>query len=86
MEIRHCILGIVTVGGRDPFIVHIRVSFPSYKVLNHPASHPRVQHLLHLILLMVIDEVGWRIDMLDWEDGRSVWSEEGFVEDHMSCG
>ena len=42
---------------------------------------------IDLVLLMVINEVGWRwrIDTLDWEDGRSVGLEEGFIEDHMSC-
>ena len=44
-----------------------------------------VLNRFNIVLLMVIDEVGWRIDMLDWEDGRSVWSEEGFVVDCMSC-
>ena len=36
---------------------------------------------IDFVLLMVIDEARWRrrIDMLGREDGRSVWSEEGFV-------
>ena len=49
---------------------------------------PRLLDGIDFVLLTVIDEVGWRwrVDVLDREDGRSVGSEEGFIEDCMPCG
>ena len=57
------------------------------EVLQLSPEKPGVFNGVDFVLLMVIDEVGWgwRINVLDREDGRSVWSEEGFVEDCMSC-
>ena len=57
MKVPHHILGIVAVGGREPLIVHIQVSLPFDQVLDHSSSHPQVQYFLHLVLLMVIDDV-----------------------------
>ena len=58
------------------------------KVLQLSSEEPRVLDGIDFILFMIIDEVGWgwRINVLDREDGRSVWLEEGFIEDSVSCG
>ena len=58
------------------------------EVLQLSPKEPGVLDGIDFILLMIIDKVGWRwrINVLDWEDGRPVWSEEGFIEYRMSCG
>ena len=58
------------------------------KVLQLSPEKPGVFNGVDFVLLMVIDEVGWRwrSDVLDGEDGRSVWLEEGFIGDSVSCG
>ena len=49
---------------------------------------PGVLDGIDFILLMVVDEIRWRwrIDMLDGEDRRFVWTKKRFVEDSVPRG
>ena len=51
-------------------------------------EEPGVFDGVDFVLLMVINEIRWRwrIDMLDGEDRRFVWTKKRFVEDSVSCG
>ena len=79
--------GILEIRGRLQGVFRDIVALPMDEVLQLSPKEPGVLDGIDFILLMVIDEIGWRwrMNMLDWEDGRPVWSEEGFIEDHMSC-
>ena len=58
------------------------------EVLQLSPEKPGVFDGVDFILLMVINEIrwGWRIDMLDGEDRRFVWTKKRFIEDSVSCG
>ena len=79
--------GILEIRGWLPGVFRDIVALPVDKLLQLLSEEPRVLGI-DFVLLMVIDEVrwGWWIDALDWEDGRSVWLDEGLIEDHMPCG
>ena len=49
---------------------------------------PGVFDGVDFVLLMVINEIGWRwrIDILDGEDRRFVRTKKGFIEDSVPCG
>ena len=64
MEVLHHILGIVTVLGRDPLIMYVRVPLPFDQIMYLSPSHLGVQYFLHFILLLLIDyhwQWGWKL-------------------------
>ena len=80
--------GILEIRGWLPGVFRNVVPLPVDEVLPLSPEKPGVFDGVDFVLLMVINEIRWRwrIDMLDGEDRRFVWTKKRFIEDSVPCG
>ena len=80
--------GILEIRGWLPGVFRNVVPLPVDEVLPLSPEKPGVFDGVDFVLLMVINEIRWRwrIDMLDGEDRRFVWTKKRFIEDRVPRG